>query len=265
MTSLDLHGSQAANFDTEECTKFVLGEIEHSREMLAFFTKRFENLITLYMATLGAVLSATVVVLTSPQSSMIQRVSLALLGMGAWGFSTVIYTRLSITRAMMVSKVAEVRCAQEYFYERHAELRRYFRTYSYDTPTVDVWAWWRSRGFSRQTIGLFVASALFIALMACVTSILIMGIIFEYLGILFWRQSAFHIRWYLTGGIAAFGSAFLLNLIILRWQLKQADKYAKRNLVKVFGLKVESSQGCRVGAQVAVGGVDAHLLPLLNR
>lgn len=223
---------EMANLDPValECTQYMLAELEHSREQLVYFIQRFENLITFYMAGLAALLSAVVVLLTSAHPPLAQKAALAVLGIGAWGFSIVLYARLCITRALMSDKITEERRNKEYFLSRHTHLRAYSNVFFPATSDPDNIKNWQGVAFSSQTIKFFHALILFVSFVAATTSVISIASIFEILGLPVWDQSGFQLGWYLIGGIGSWSLTMFVLLLILRAQRNQARKYIKWNL-----------------------------------
>ena len=230
------HANEVNDYSSSESTQFMLAELGHAREQLGIFVNRFENLLNFYLTGLAAILSAIVILSTALQPSITKNISLLLLGTGAWAFSLVLYTRLLITRALMVQKITQERRNQEYFLARNNHLRKYAYTL---LPSTNDWNSWQKIVFTRQTRILFYLLAFFTACLAAVVSIAVMATIFDFIGLPPWSFAGFHLGWYISAGIVAFALTFLICILILKLQLSQAEKYAMWSLDELDKIEIE--------------------------
>lgn len=211
------------NVETES-VQFMLAELSDAREELRSFTHRFENLLNFYFTALTAVLTVSVLFITQLTSSTSTKLSLALVGIGVTAFSLVIFLRLCITRTMMVRLLTRERRHQEFFLQRHNYLRKYASVVL--TTASNNWPKWQQAIYTPQTVALFYVFALFIALLASLSSDALVASIFEFRELPVWQFSGFYMGWYIGAGVATFLVTISVCTQILKWQRAQAEQHA---------------------------------------
>lgn len=225
-----------ASSEPEVCVQFMLAELTHVREQMKIFVDRFEQLITLFLTGIAAVLSAIVLLLTSMQPSSMQKAALVLLCIGAWAFSLVIYLRLCITRGMLVEKMAQQRRVQQYFFDRHPHLLPYLAN-KVQRANARNWEKWAKVAFHRQTVRMFLLLAIFTSLVAALVASLTVMLTLELSGYSTWQPTTFYLSWYIGSSLSAFFITLLVCIGIINTQQKKAEHNTEGILSEMIPIK----------------------------